>query len=182
MVLKYDKTDQYSETSYLTRYFKRNNKTLNVIGIPYIDIWTFIVESFDLNICKVAYYKGKIKIFDIESLELRVCHSNPSTLLTLTFYERIDLNRDDAINLILSKQRSRVMKYISYGFTIFIHPKNNEIIKTNMRIYEKIKDRIESEINQQKFLTRYDFDKEQNKRILKQICFYYELRNIEKQI
>lgn len=169
------KSITYSNTSYMTREFKRNEKNINVIGIPYIDIWTFIVESYDLDICKVAYHEGKIKVYNVQKLIEKKDIIRPPTLLSLAFYER-SLPDVFSINEVINKQENRKEKYENRGFEIIKHNKTNDIVKNNAKILDLIKKNIIDTSNTKSFVNIQD-----NKLLFKNICLYYQLKNLDRQ-
>ena len=56
--------NKYLGMTNMIRYYKRGNKLINSINVPFIKHFDYIMNLFDTDICKNLYYNGKLYVKD----------------------------------------------------------------------------------------------------------------------
>jgi hypothetical protein len=145
---KWEDSEVYQTTGYILRYYKYENTLLNIIPSTKLHPLKLIRLSFDTNICKIGYYKGKLYVWNWLNIIYKQGYITTASLLTqIGYYRNIYINDEEGkekyykkiIDDTITKMNNRHRKYFERGYQLIKYQKN---ILNMEQIYENISHKL----------------------------------------
>ncbi|SPN79897.1 F-box domain-containing protein [Cedratvirus Zaza IHUMI] len=142
--MEYVESNVYEHiSSYITRVYRCGGLSFNHIPVSEQTPMRFIYHSFDMDLVKVAYRKGKLYVKDWNKLIARKDYIIPSSLVSFSEKSCIDsrLDKKKYERVVRERMLTRKEKYNQRGFLVEETRKTKEIIKRNLNVYSVLMDK-----------------------------------------